>query len=295
LVSLDENAANPIVAVLMAGGSGGYYDFHKGRDCCCLFEIPGGGGQVESFLVGERVSVRNTNVVMALALTRVDPDLVITIRVLDKADPNTVLYQRAVVDTPGADPSLTAAQVQALTGRSLTSVVPDSSGPPLTQQFQAVLGVCQYTAGNQPRPRAVLDNLELRTSEIPPVGIEGAMRLSWPASTSINYAVEGAPTVQGPWLPEEPGQCHLRDGRGSSALPGDPGRGLREGWVRCWGGGCDWITDFLNSATDPFKVGPPWLRRQGVKCRERLVSSRPWRSGEIEPMRPMILRSGTAW
>jgi hypothetical protein len=27
------------------------------------------------------------------------------------------------------------------------------------------------------------------------------VRLSWPASATLNYAIEGAPTVQGPWLP----------------------------------------------------------------------------------------------
>ena len=59
----------------------------------------------------------------------------------------------------------------------------------------------QYTDGTQPAPTAIFDNLELRTSEIPPVGIERAVRLRWPASATINYAVEGAPTLQGPWLP----------------------------------------------------------------------------------------------
>ncbi len=54
---------------------------------------------------------------------------------------------------------------------------------------------CSYTDGTQPAPTAIFDNLELRTSEIPPVGIERAVRLSWPASATINYAVEGVITV----------------------------------------------------------------------------------------------------
>ena len=48
--------------------------------------------------------------------------------------------------------------------------------------------------------RVIYDNLELRTSEIPGVGIERAVRLRWPASATINYALEGAPTLQGPWM-----------------------------------------------------------------------------------------------
>ncbi|MEK7684435.1 MAG: hypothetical protein AAB466_03320 [Verrucomicrobiota bacterium] len=33
------------------------------------------------------------------------------------------------------------------------------------------------------------------------VGIERAVQLTWPAPAGMNYAVEGGPTVQGPWLP----------------------------------------------------------------------------------------------
>jgi hypothetical protein len=33
------------------------------------------------------------------------------------------------------------------------------------------------------------------------VDIERAVRLSWPASTTVNYSVETAPTIQGPWMP----------------------------------------------------------------------------------------------
>jgi hypothetical protein len=45
------------------------------------------------------------------------------------------------------------------------------------------------------------DNLELRTSEVPLVAIERTVRVSWPVSATINYSVEAAPNVQGPWLP----------------------------------------------------------------------------------------------
>ena len=51
------------------------------------------------------------------------------------------------------------------------------------------------------RPSATFDTLEVRTSEIPLLGIERAVRLSWPASATINYDLETAPRLRGPWLP----------------------------------------------------------------------------------------------
>jgi hypothetical protein len=200
LVSLDENATNPVLAILGVGTYDGMYGFHKGRDFAYLWKwLPGLGNGISMFSC-ERAAVRNTNVVLALALTRVQPNLVITARVLDKADPNTVLYQGTVVDTPKADQTVTVDQFQALTGVRLEELVPDVPGPPLSQ-FRVESGVFQYTDGTQPAPSATFDNFEVRTSEIPPVGIEPAVRLSWPASATINYAPVGAPTVQGPWLP----------------------------------------------------------------------------------------------
>ena len=113
LVSLDENATN--AAILLVGNEGvGGYNFMKGRDFASLNKWS--SDLRISMLACEKVALRNTNVVLALALTRVNPNLVITIRVLDKADPNTVLYQHSVVDSPSADPTLTTAQFQALTG-----------------------------------------------------------------------------------------------------------------------------------------------------------------------------------
>ena len=197
LVSLDENATT--AAILLVGNEGvGGYNFMKGRDFASLNKWS--SDLRISMLACEKVALRNTNVVLALALTRVNPNLVITIRVLDKADPNTVLYQHSVVDSPSADPTLTTAQFQALTGMRWLDLDPDGKAAPYTS-FGVVLGVFQYTDGEQPAPTAIFDNLELRTSEVPGIGIERAVRLAWPASATINYAVEGAPTVQGPWLP----------------------------------------------------------------------------------------------
>ena len=197
LVNLDENAAN--LAILAVGSSSGLYVIHKSRDFVYMAKWPTSGGG-SSIFACDKAAIRNTNVVLALALTRVQPNLVITARVLDKADPNTVLWQSTVVDTPGVDPTLNAAQFQALTGMNWRDLSPDAAGAPFTS-FGALLGVFQYNDGTKPAFLATFDNLELRTSEVPGIGIERAVRLSWPASATLNYAVEGAPTLQGPWLP----------------------------------------------------------------------------------------------
>ena len=198
LVSLDVNATN-FARLVVSDASTGLYCLMKGRDVIFLHNWL--SDHDFSIFACDRVATPNSNVVLCLALTRVQPNLVLTARVLDKADPSVVLYQRTVVDTPNADPTLTAAEFQALTGMRLVDLNPDAPCTPFYTSVGPALGVLQYTDGNQPRPKAIFDNLELRASEIPPLGIERAVRLSWPASSTISYAVQGAPTVNGPWLP----------------------------------------------------------------------------------------------
>ena len=139
---------------------------------------------------------------MAVALTRQGPNVVITTRVVDKADPSRVLFAHSYLDTPASDTSLTTSQLQALTGMHITGFFPDAAEPP-PNVVGACLGLFQYTDGKQPVPTAVYDNLEMRTSEIPPVCLERALLLSWPASATINYGVQAAPAVQGPYVPVE--------------------------------------------------------------------------------------------
>jgi hypothetical protein len=194
LVSLDENATN--TTIFVAGTLGRFYAFFKGRDFSFLLKWSGS----PSIFACDRVATPNSNVVLALALTRVQPNLVITARVLDKANPNVVLYQRSVVDTPNVDPTLTVDEFQAVSGMRLVDLAPDPAGAPFTS-FWAELGMFQYTDGAQPAPKAVFDNLEVRTYELPQIGIERGARLSWPAPAGVNYVVETAPTVLGPWRP----------------------------------------------------------------------------------------------
>ena len=199
LVSMSENATNAAGIVLWSSGPPDRSCiFIKGRDFVQVGKWVGNNNVAVFF--HEKAVIKNTNVVLSLALTRVDPNVVVTVRVLDKDNQEAVLYQRSVVDTPQADRTLTSAELLALSGMNL-SVLPDVSGPPLSSGNAVFLHAFQYTDGTQPQLDVTYDNLELRTSEVPGVGIERAVRLSWPVSSIINYAVEGAPTVQGPWLP----------------------------------------------------------------------------------------------
>jgi hypothetical protein len=199
LVSMSENATNAAGCVLWNNSAIQSCILSKGRDFVQVGKWVGGEWGGVAVFFHEKAVIKNSNVVLSLALTRVDPNVVLTARVLDKDNQEAVLYQRSVVDTPGIDPTLTSEELLASSGMDL-STYPDN-GPPLTSGDGIMLNAFQYTDGQQPELDVTYDNLELRTYEVPLVGIERAVRLSWPASATINYAVEAAPTVQGPWLP----------------------------------------------------------------------------------------------
>jgi len=201
LVGLDDNATNMAELVVSAYQSTGY-GFLKGRDFALLLKWSSQLRNTVLWCERTTVPLPHTNVIMAVALTRQDPNVVITTRVLDKADPNKALFAHSYLDTPASDTSLTASELQALTGMQITGLFPDAAEPP-PNVVGVCLGLFQYTNGKQPAPTAVYDNLEMRTSEIPLLGLERAVRLSWPASPSVNYAVQSAPAVQGPYTPVE--------------------------------------------------------------------------------------------
>ncbi len=148
----------------------------------------------------EKATVGGTNLVLALALTRVQTNLVITARVVGNHGQGDVLFQRSVVDTPLADPSLTWAQFEAVTGIRL-GWSKDQKGTPVFAGDRVGLEIFQNNNGTKPEATATFDNLELRRYEIPPVGVERAVRLTWPESAAADFGVEYAPAAQGPWLP----------------------------------------------------------------------------------------------
>jgi hypothetical protein len=170
----------------------------KSRDLVCLGKQNGG----ITFFAADKRTTPNANEVLVLALTPDGKNVILTARVLDKKNGGAVLYERSVVDTPAADPSMHSQQVTALFGRTMY-VGEDRSGAPWTSGSSPWLGVFQCTDGTLPAAEATFDNFELRTYayEVPKIGIEPALRLTWQAPASVGWAVEGAPTTQGPWLP----------------------------------------------------------------------------------------------
>jgi hypothetical protein len=198
LVNLKESAT---AARLVLGTESGFYSFFKGHGFMAVIKWSANlaWGPVIMFFYRE-VQTPDTNVILTLALTRANPDVVITARVLDKTNPNSVFYECSVVDTPNADPALTSAELLSLSDMSLATC-PDVPGAPFTTAG-APIGVWQYNYdGLRPPAVATFDNLELRKYQIPQLGITRAVRLSWPAPAGVNWSVRAAPTVQGPWLP----------------------------------------------------------------------------------------------
>ncbi len=114
----------------------------------------------------EKATIRSTNVILALAMTRVQTNLVLTARVLEPGEQGAVLFQRSVVDTPGVDPTLTTAEFNTLTGMRFpwdTDVV----GMPLFSGNYVDLEIFQFNNGTKPAAEVTFDNLELWKSTLP--------------------------------------------------------------------------------------------------------------------------------
>jgi len=181
----------------------GFYSVFKGHDFVALVKwsarLP--YGPVIMFFY-EAAQVQDTNVVLSLALTKCRTNVVVTARIWDKVNHDTVLYERSVVDTPGIDPALTTAELQNQSGMNF-ALCPDIAEAPFTGGG-AFIGLFQYNYdGQQPAAVATFDNFEIRKYEVPVLGITRAVRLSWPAPAGVDWTVLSAPTVQGPWLPVE--------------------------------------------------------------------------------------------
>ncbi|MCX6926307.1 MAG: immunoglobulin domain-containing protein, partial [Verrucomicrobia bacterium] len=160
LVHLDDNATNAVKFVV--GTPSGGYAFFKWRDFVLLDKYEQYPYPAYSF---EKASIPNSNVVLAVALTRTRSNVILTGRVLDKENPAVVLYERSVVDTPNADPTVTTADIEALSGMRL-AFGPESSGAPYTYAGAAI-GLFQYTDGTAPAATVTYDNFELWTYRVP--------------------------------------------------------------------------------------------------------------------------------
>ena len=195
LIALGQTAAGAGLA-LYHTSSQAYY-LGVGRNSIEILKEEGLG---MAHLRVAQASIKDTNIVLSLALTPVGGNVVVTGKVLDKND-GAVIAQVVATDTPASDPTLSASEVAQLTGgRTWQDCVPDPSGAPYTSGIAPLIVVTQDSDVAPLTAMATFDNLELRTYEVPPVGIQRAVQLTWPAS-GMNFAVEGAPSVQGPWLP----------------------------------------------------------------------------------------------
>ncbi len=196
LVRLNEAASEALLAIFRQFGGPGY-TMTIGRDYVTINKYMSG----LAVLCGDKVTLRSTNLACVLALTGAGENLLLTARVQDRDRQDVVLYERTVLDSPGVDPTLSDAELRAVCGVGLTDLRSDSDGPPWTTGGSVWLGLWQETDGTRPPAEATFDNFELRLNDVPLLSPARAARLTWPASSGVNYSVEGAPTVRGPWLP----------------------------------------------------------------------------------------------
>ncbi len=201
-VDLVNQSESATIADLALGTPNGFYAMWKGHNFVCLqkYSISASDSIVFS---GDYVTLPDTNVVLSLALTKAGANAVLTGRVLDKGNPCSVLYERSIVDTPNVDPTLTSAQLLSLSGMNL-AVSPDFAGAPFTSGG-AIVGIIQYNNGALPAAVVAFDNYQLWQYENSPLAIARAVQLTWPAPAGVNYCVQTAPTVLGPWLPVQEG------------------------------------------------------------------------------------------
>lgn len=166
------------------------------KDAFTFYKLGGGRRAV---LPGDFVALKTTRVVLAFALTAAGENLILTGRVFDKDNQNALLYQSSFVDTPAADPVMSNAEIKEKLGIDI-SFDPDGAGRPPMSGTTLAVGLFQNTDGTLELAEATFDNLELRTYDVPLLAIDKAVCVHWPAS-AFPLTVEGAPAVQGPWLP----------------------------------------------------------------------------------------------
>ncbi|HEV2209728.1 MAG TPA: hypothetical protein VG167_13195 [Verrucomicrobiae bacterium] len=168
VVSMNQDAAG--VGLGVGTSNTRYYMLGLARQSINLYRFTANNGRFEP-LLNDPVTVKQTGIVLSFALTRRQSQASITVRVIDGAAPNDVLYQTNLLDSA---PYLDGDNV-------VLAVAPD---PELPSSNAAV----------------TFDNLVRRVYEIPSVAIQRAVRLQWPA-TGTSYVVEGARYVEGPYLP----------------------------------------------------------------------------------------------
>jgi hypothetical protein len=203
LVGMSEHATTANV-FLWDASLGQGYGVIKGRDFIQLSKSSFYANGLHSVLFYEKLVTQNTNVVMGLAMTRVDPNVIVTARILDKANDNAVLYQRSVVDTPNVDRTLTETEMEAVSGMWLQ--LGSEEGAPSTSVSALMLGVYQYGDGTKPAADVTFDNFELWRSvwrpemaiQLPSI-LSQKVNLTLSAAPNSSWNIERALDLAGPW------------------------------------------------------------------------------------------------
>lgn len=206
LVDLNEHATMAGLVVWSSASSAAYVLF-KGHDFIHLCKPSLSVPERHGHFFHERVVTRDTNVVMALAVTRINPHVIITTRILDKANNYAVLYERSAVDTPSVDRTLTEMELEAESGMHLHTGT--DVGAPIISGSDVFLTVFQYNDGRRPPAEATYDNLERWTSTFPVWRPDIAIQLLSTIPPKVNLTVSAAPNsswtiergreLAGPW------------------------------------------------------------------------------------------------
>ncbi len=221
VVALSQTASMVVLELWHTSDSGQAYGVVVGRNYIAIAKEEGAS---VAFLRGVQAPIKDTNIVLSVALTPVRKNVVLVGKVLNK-DNDALIAQVVATDTPASDPTLSASQLAELTGgRAWQGLTTDPTGAPYTSGSAPVIFVGQESDVAPVTAFATFDNLELRTYEVPQVAIERAVRVSWP-DTGMNYSVEAAPTLRGPWLKVQDNEL---PGMQSITLPaGDPMKFIR--------------------------------------------------------------------
>jgi len=163
------------------------------------------------------VAIKNENITLSLALTPRGSDLEIHARVFDRDNENALLWEKVVMDTPAADPTLPNGAWKGF----LTYADNVNPAPYIAGDFIPVI-TCSYwntqRAPNPPGAEVIYDSLTVLQYEVPPLEVGPAAMLTWPETTGACRAVETATSLPGLGRPySRTPTTWWRDSAGSSS------------------------------------------------------------------------------
>lgn len=191
------------------------YTLWKDQDEIGLVKFSAGVTSFAWFFYENR-PIKNQNVTLILALTRIGSAVKITTCVLDKDNSNAVLFERTVTDTPQADAVLPN---RAVRGQIGMEDLPGTPWPVVTAPpyVGLVLAWANPASATQGAAELTFDNAKVCQYELPELAIQNAVVLSWPSPQGQGqFVVESAGSVDGPWSPlanpwlrTNDGQCEV--------------------------------------------------------------------------------------